>query len=54
MNLTVREKSETAAFVRVLHYYQKRLSETEQAYAALQTKVDEFVQQVQERCEEVF
>ena len=35
MNLAIRAKSEEAAFVKALHYYQKRLSTVEQEYALL-------------------
>lgn len=45
MNLSIRAKSETVAFVNALSYYQSRLAEVEQNYADLQTKVDSFVSQ---------
>ena len=46
MNLSMRAKSSNDAFVEALHYYQRRLSEVEQAYKELSTKVDAFVSQV--------
>jgi hypothetical protein len=45
MNLSMRAKNETDAFVEALHYYQKRLTNIEQEHAALKTKVDAFVSQ---------
>lgn len=48
MNLSMRAKTETAAFVEALDYYQKRLIEVEQTYASLKMKVDAFVSQFEE------
>ncbi len=48
MNLAIRAKSETDAFVDALHYYQKRLMKVEQEYAALRKQVDVFVSQFAE------
>jgi hypothetical protein len=45
MNLSIRAKTETEAFVDALGYYQKRLGEVERAYNCLQNKVDNFVSQ---------
>lgn len=45
MNLSIRAKTETEAFVDALGYYQKRLGEVERAYKCLQNKVDNFVSQ---------
>ncbi len=45
VNLAMRAKNETDAFVKALHYYQRHLMEVEQAYTELQTKVDAFVSQ---------
>ena len=45
MNLAIRAKSETTAFVKALQYYQKRLMEVEHAHSTLKTKVDTFIEQ---------
>lgn len=45
MNLAMRAKTETEAFVKALHYYQRRLIEVEQSYKGLSSKVDAFVAQ---------
>ena len=45
MNLAMRAKTERDAFVEALHYYQKRLTEVEQAHRELTQKVDAFVVQ---------
>lgn len=45
MNLSMRAKTSTDAFVEALTYYQERLAKVEQEYASLQTKVDAFVDQ---------
>ena len=45
MNLAMRAKSETAAFVKALQYYQKRLMEVEAEQRTLKTKVDTFIEQ---------
>ena len=45
MNLSMRAKSSTAAFVEALTYYQERLTTIEQEYASLRAKVDVFVDQ---------
>lgn len=51
MNLSMRAKSETEAFVEALHYYQGRLTEIEQEHKALRNKVDAFVLQFVEDSE---
>lgn len=43
MNLAMRAKTETDAFVEAITYYQKRLKEFETAYWSLKGKVDDFV-----------
>ena len=43
MNLSMRAKSETDAFVEALHYYQNRLIKVERGYASLRIEVDQFV-----------
>lgn len=48
MNLSMRAKSGTEAFVEALTYYQKRLSKIEQEHAELQAKVTAFVAQFTE------
>lgn len=48
MNLSMRAKSETAAFVESLRYYQRRLKDVESEYASLYQKVDAFVDQFTE------
>ena len=48
MNLSMRAASETEAFVKALHYYQKRLTEVEAEHKELKEKVDVFVSQVYE------
>ncbi len=48
MNLAMRAETPTDAFVEALHYYQKRLTLREQELAALQSKVDAFVEQFTE------
>ena len=45
MNLAIRAKSETDAFVEALLYYQERLTEVETAYTELNRKVKTFVDQ---------
>lgn len=45
MNLSMRAKSSTAAFVEALTYYQNRLAKVEKAQRGLQTRVDDFVAQ---------
>lgn len=45
MNLSMRAKSPTDAFVEALTYYQRRLGEVEQAHTSLQARVDAFVAQ---------
>lgn len=45
MNLAVRAKTETQAFVDALTYYQKRLLEVEAAHKTLSEKVNGFVAQ---------
>ena len=46
MNLSMRAKSSTEAFVEALTYYQRRLLEIELALRKLNTQVDTFVSQV--------
>lgn len=48
MNLSMRAKNESDAFVEALHYYQKRLAKVEQEYSAIRTKVEAFVSQFAE------
>jgi hypothetical protein len=48
MNLSMRAKTPTDAFVEALTYYQGRLQEVEQEHRSLKTKVDAFVSQVAE------
>jgi hypothetical protein len=45
MNLAMRAKTERAAFVEALHYYQKRLTTVEKEHRALTEKVNVFVAQ---------
>jgi len=45
MNLSMKAKTETEAFVKALHYYQNRLTQVENEYASMRTKVDAFVSQ---------
>lgn len=45
MNLAMRAKSSTEAFVEAIEYYQRRLTEVEQGYHELRTKVDAFLEQ---------
>ena len=46
MNLAMRAKSETAALLEALEYYQKRLKEVEAAHKELSNRVDAFVELV--------
>lgn len=48
MNLSMRAKSPTDAFVEALSYYQRRLQDVEQAHTSLSKKVDAFVSQFTE------
>lgn len=48
MNLSIRAKSPTDAFVEALGYYQKRLQDVEKAHTELAQKVDNFVAQFAE------
>lgn len=52
MNLSIRAKTKDAAFVEALTYYQNRLKTVEREYAALKSKVDEFVEQFVEKEED--
>ena len=52
MNLSMRAKTSTDAFVEALTYYQRRLSEMEKAYWGLKGQVDLFVSQFVEESEE--
>lgn len=45
MNLSMRAKSSTEAFVEALGYYQDRLTTVEQEHRELQAKVDAFLAQ---------
>lgn len=45
MNLSMRAKTSTDAFVEALTYYQRRLAEVEGAHRDLQAKVDGFLAQ---------
>lgn len=45
MNLSMRAKTSTDAFVEALTYYQRRLTEVEQNYKSIQAKVDAFIAQ---------
>lgn len=46
MNLAMREKTEEAAYIEALEYYQERLKEVENNYNNLKAKVDHFISQV--------
>ena len=46
MNLAMREKTEEAAYIEALEYYQERLKEVENNYKSLKSKVDHFISQV--------
>lgn len=46
MNLAMQAKTEQAAYVQALEYYQRRLQEVESNYKSLRSKVDHFVGQV--------
>lgn len=46
MNLAMREKTEEAAYIKALGYYQERLKEVENNYNNLKAKVDHFISQV--------
>ena len=48
MNISMRAKTSTDAFVEALGYYQERLIEVESAYNILQAKVSAFVGQFEE------
>ena len=48
MNLAVRAKTKTEAFVKALSYYQDRLGRVEKNYQELKQKVDLFVEQFTE------
>jgi hypothetical protein len=45
MNLAMRAKSDTEAFVEALTYYQGRLTQVQEEYRALRVKVDSFLDQ---------
>lgn len=45
INLSMRAKTPTDAFVEALGYYQRRLADVERDHKALSTKVDAFVAQ---------
>ncbi len=45
MNLSMRAKTSTEAFVEALTYYQRRLMQVEQEHLSLSMKVDAFVGQ---------
>lgn len=46
MNLAMQAKTEQAAYVQALEYYQRRLQEVENDYKSLKSKVDHFISQV--------
>lgn len=48
MNLSMKAKTPTDAFVEALTYYQRRLTELEEAYWSMKDKVDAFVSQFKE------
>jgi hypothetical protein len=48
MNLAMRAKTEQAAFVQALEYYQNRLKDLESAHNCLTKRVNEFVSQFTE------
>lgn len=48
MNLAIRAKTATEAFVSALTYYQQRLTTVETAHRKLRTSVDEFVERFAE------
>lgn len=48
MNLAMRAKTEQAAFVEAITYYQRRLSEVESAHRCLTQRVEAFVSQFTE------
>ncbi len=52
MNLAMQAKTEQAAYVQALEYYQRRLQEVESNYTSLRSKVDHFVGQVVEEEED--
>lgn len=54
MNLSMRAKSTTDAFVEAIEYYQERLTKIEQEYADLKKKVDVFVAQFTEDSDDPF
>lgn len=45
MNLSMRAKTESDAFVEALTYYQRRLQDVEKAHNCLKSRVDSFVNQ---------
>lgn len=52
MNLAVKSKSDTAALVEALTYYQQRFTNIEREHAILQEKVSAFVSQFADDSEE--
>jgi hypothetical protein len=52
MNLAMKAKSETDAFVEALTYYQKKLKETQAELSVLHRKVDSFLSQFKEEKDE--
>jgi hypothetical protein len=52
MNLAMRAKTSTDAFVEALEYYQDRLTSVEAAYKSLKLKVDSFVSNFTEEDED--
>ena len=52
MNLSMRAKTEQAAFVEALTYYQKRLKDIESCYNSLSERVNSFVSSFSEEIEE--
>lgn len=45
MNLSMKARTPTDAFVEALHFYQNRLTDVEQKYSDLKGKVDTFIKQ---------
>lgn len=52
MNLAMKAKSQEAAFIKALTYYQNRLQEVERDLKSINNKVNKFVNQFIERDEE--
>lgn len=52
MNLAMRAKTRDAAFMEALTYYQNRLLEVEKAHDDLSAKVNAFIDQFHDECED--